>query len=122
MKNIISFIFISLFLSGCFATTAKYEEALDSWVGHTEDHLVTKWGVPNGVYEKNDGGKILYATTMNISALIDTNFFLNFSDFKDSGLILVRLFFTAKLPTGVNDLLLFLPIRLIGFETTATTS
>ena len=62
MKKVIGFIFISLFLTGCFATTAKYEEALDSWIGHTEDHLVTKWGVPNGVYEKNDGGKILTYT------------------------------------------------------------
>ena len=62
MKKVVSLIFISLFLTGCFATTAKYEEALDSWVGHTEDHLVTKWGVPNGVYEKNDGGKILTYT------------------------------------------------------------
>ena len=59
MKKIVGLIFISLFLTGCFATTAKYEEALDSWVGHTEDHLVTRWGVPNGVYKKNDGGKIL---------------------------------------------------------------
>jgi hypothetical protein len=59
MKNIISLIFISLLLAGCFATTAKHEAALQSWIGHTEDHLVTKWGVPNGVYNKNDGGKIL---------------------------------------------------------------
>ena len=59
MKKLLGMFVIGFLLSGCFATTAKYEAALNSWVGHTEDHLVEKWGVPNGVYNKNDGGKVL---------------------------------------------------------------
>ena len=41
-------------LAAC-ATTAGYEEILDSWVGSTEDQLVDSWGPPDGFYE--GGGK-----------------------------------------------------------------
>ena len=57
--KIICLFFLSLFLTGCFATTAKYKAALDTWIGHSSDKLVEKWGAPNAVYNKDDGGKIL---------------------------------------------------------------
>tara|TARA_B100000989_G_C19253294_1_gene349007 strand:- start:42 stop:437 length:396 start_codon:yes stop_codon:yes gene_type:complete len=52
-------ILISILLTGCFATTEKHEAAVKSWVGHSSDHLVEKWGAPTSVYNKDDGGKIL---------------------------------------------------------------
>ena len=57
--KIICLFFLSLFLTGCFATTAKYKAALDTWIGHSSDKLVERWGAPNAVYNKDDGGKIL---------------------------------------------------------------
>ena len=49
MKNNLSpkflcLIFIFTFLTGCFATTAKYKAALDTWIGHSSDRLVEKMG------------------------------------------------------------------------------
>jgi hypothetical protein len=46
-KIILSLIFL---LSGC-ATTANYENILNSWVGLPETSLIEKWGIPNSVYE-----------------------------------------------------------------------
>ena len=46
---------IMLFLSGCFATTKKYEAVLRSWVSSSEDELISSWGVPDSFYEA--GGK-----------------------------------------------------------------
>ena len=64
MKNnlitkFLGIVVLGLLLTGCFATTGKFEETLDSWVGGSEDELVSSWGAPNGVYDKNDGGKVL---------------------------------------------------------------
>lgn len=64
MKNNLSpkflcLIFVCTLLTGCFATTAKYKAALDTWIGHPSDKLVERWGAPNAVYNKDDGGKIL---------------------------------------------------------------
>ena len=59
MKKFLGIVVLGLLLTGCFATTKNYEAILDTWIGASEDHLVEKWGVPNGVYKKNDGGKIL---------------------------------------------------------------
>ena len=59
MKKILATVVLGFLLTSCFATTAKYESALDTWMGQTEDHLIEKWGVPNGAYNKNDGGKVL---------------------------------------------------------------
>jgi hypothetical protein len=59
MKKLLGIIVLGLLLTGCFATTGKYEAALESWVGGSEDALVSSWGAPNGVYDKNDGGRVL---------------------------------------------------------------
>jgi hypothetical protein len=47
-----------LLLSAC-ATTAKYEAALNGWIGSTEEELVTKWGPPDRVYVAPSGRRIL---------------------------------------------------------------
>ena len=59
MKKILGIIVVGLMLSGCFATESKYIKILDTWMGKTENHLVDKWGPPDGAYTKDDGSKIL---------------------------------------------------------------
>ncbi|WP_119462839.1 hypothetical protein [Rhodospirillaceae bacterium SYSU D60014] len=51
--------FCAALLSGCFATTAGYRQLISGWVGHTEQRLVSAWGVPDSVYTSNDGSKVL---------------------------------------------------------------
>ena len=46
-------------LSGC-ATTERYEEILDTYIGATEDELVEHWGVPDQVYETEKSRFIVY--------------------------------------------------------------
>lgn len=49
---------ITLVSGGC-ATTAKFEENLDSWLGTTEKELVQQWGPPINVYELDSTTKVL---------------------------------------------------------------
>ncbi len=57
MKKIIIILLISLGITAC-ATSAKYQNLLDSWVGADENILIGQWGVPTSKYE-NDGIKFL---------------------------------------------------------------
>lgn len=41
-----------LAISAC-ATHEGYEKVLNLWIGETEEHLVSKWGIPVQVYELN---------------------------------------------------------------------
>lgn len=43
-------------LSGC-ATTAKYEAKLNTWIGASEDSLISSWGVPDKEYQMGGGKK-----------------------------------------------------------------
>ena len=52
------FLLLCLGLSGC-ATTAKYEAKLNTWIGLSEDSLITSWGVPNKEYHLSDGKKAI---------------------------------------------------------------
>lgn len=45
-------------MSGC-ATVAKYEAKLNTWVGASEDALISAWGVPDKVYQMRDGKKAI---------------------------------------------------------------
>ena len=58
MKKILEIIILGLLLVGC-ATSANYTKILSSWVGKTENQLVSSWGPPLGSYVKDDGSKIL---------------------------------------------------------------
>jgi len=58
MKKILGVIVLGLLLVGC-ATSANYTKILRTWVGNTENQLVTSWGPPLGSYVKDDGSKIL---------------------------------------------------------------
>lgn len=55
-----SFFILSLLISGC-ATTAGYEKILNSWIGASEDQLITQWGVPDMVYQNNDKKYFVYS-------------------------------------------------------------
>ena len=48
----------ALLVAGC-ATTANYQEELQSWVGAPADRLVATWGPPQSSYALSDGGQVL---------------------------------------------------------------
>lgn len=55
-----------LALGGC-ATTANYENVLNSWIGSSETDLVSSWGPPANVYQSPDGARILtYNSARNV--------------------------------------------------------
>jgi hypothetical protein len=63
--RLIALLTLSL-LSGC-ATTAGYEAMLSTWVGDSEDNLVSKWGPPQSSYPLSNGGRVLqYGRSGNI--------------------------------------------------------
>ncbi len=49
IKKISLVITALLSLSGC-ATTANFEKMLSTWVGVSEDNLISRWGTPSRVY------------------------------------------------------------------------
>ena len=51
-KNTVLIMALSFLLNACSLPTTKgYENIIDTWVGGTEDNLVSAWGVPSYVYE-----------------------------------------------------------------------
>jgi hypothetical protein len=58
MKKLFGIVVLGLLLVGC-ATSANYGKIINSWVGSTENKLVSSWGPPLGSYVKDDGSKIL---------------------------------------------------------------
>ena len=66
MKNSIVALVIPTLLAGC-ATTANYENLLNTWVGNHVDSLVSSWGPPRSSFQLSDGGKVIeYANSRNI--------------------------------------------------------
>ena len=59
MKKVFMFLFMVVFLSGCFPTTDGYKKIVKSWVGAHVDELVSVWGIPNSSFDLSAGGKIL---------------------------------------------------------------
>jgi hypothetical protein len=45
-------------VAGC-ASTAGYEAVLRSWVGDSQDNLVSTWGNPDSQYPLSSGGRVL---------------------------------------------------------------
>lgn len=54
MKKYIWLLALIITVSGC-ATTAKYGEVLDSWVGHNINELVDSWGYPSSNFTAPNG-------------------------------------------------------------------
>ena len=44
-----------IIISGCVNTS----EVLNSWIGASEDQLVSTWGVPTSTYKLNNGFKLI---------------------------------------------------------------
>lgn len=51
-------------LFGC-ATTAKYETKLNTWIGASENELISAWGVPDKEYRLTDGKKAVEFVNKN---------------------------------------------------------
>ena len=49
-KRLLLFFPLLLLLSSCLSTE-EYEKRLSSWVGSTEESLISAWGPPHRVYE-----------------------------------------------------------------------
>jgi hypothetical protein len=60
MYKKLSLIFLTYFLIGC-ATTANYEKLLNSWMGVSENFLISSWGPPNSFYETGGTKYLTYA-------------------------------------------------------------
>jgi len=61
-----------LILSSCAAMNKEaYEKKLKTWVGKSETHLVSQWGVPGSVYELN-GNKFLTWTQSSSTTMPGT--------------------------------------------------
>lgn len=58
-KNL-SLVLLLCLLIGC-ATTANYEKILNSWMGMSENSLVSSWGPPNNFYESGGTRYLTYA-------------------------------------------------------------
>ena len=56
-----------LVVTGC-ATREKYEQRVQSWVGHTSDDLARAWGPPSGNYKLNNGNTMIMYEANSVEA------------------------------------------------------
>jgi hypothetical protein len=64
---------ILLAIVGC-ATTAKYEEVLNTWIGADVNQLVDSWGYPQNSFEAPNGNKVYtYSSSGQITMPTQTN-------------------------------------------------
>lgn len=70
-------IVVLLALTGC-ATTGNYERKLQTWMGHSESDVISRWGPPTNVYQDGDrryltwtkvGGSMANATNFGYTAV-----------------------------------------------------
>lgn len=59
MKKLISILCLGLFLGACTTvstavSTKGYGQQLDTWLGSTEDNLISQWGIPTSSYETGE--------------------------------------------------------------------
>lgn len=48
---------VAIFLSGC--ATARFNEMVNTWIGHHTDELLGKWGAPSNVIQLSNGGSVM---------------------------------------------------------------
>jgi len=58
MKNYVTWLCCILLIAGC-ATTAGYNQVLNTWLGSPERNLISSWGIPDSVYEISATKKII---------------------------------------------------------------
>ena len=64
MKNIAFLTILTLLLFAC-ATSQKYDEKLNGWIGKSEQDLIMSWGRPSAIKYVNDNTKIITYTKIN---------------------------------------------------------
>ena len=64
MKNIAFFTILMLLLFAC-ATSEKYDQKLNGWIGKSEQDLVMSWGRPSAVKYVDNTTKIFTYTKIN---------------------------------------------------------
>lgn len=52
-------------ISGC-ATQKKYQSILNTWLGASENQLISSWGPPDNVYESDSSKFLTYTTSRNV--------------------------------------------------------
>jgi len=52
MRNLLAL--VVLVLVGCANPQVAYQKTMDTWIGVSEDNLISRWGVPSGTYESNN--------------------------------------------------------------------
>lgn len=63
-------------LSAC-ATSAKYEQKLNQYLGQSEQQLITAWGQPQHQKQLANGQQILTYVSINKQVLPDPNYYYN---------------------------------------------
>ncbi len=58
-------ILIVVLLCAC-ASKAKYQAALNTWLGSTENQLISQWGVPQQVYESGKSKYLVYSRSRTV--------------------------------------------------------
>ena len=61
MKLVFSFLLALITITGC-NSTKKLEQNLNSWLGHSKQELILKWGPPNQTTSDGSNGEILVYT------------------------------------------------------------
>ena len=64
IRNIAFLAIVTLLVLAC-ATSQKYDQKLNSWIGKSEQSLVMAWGNPSAVKYVNESTKIFAYTKIN---------------------------------------------------------
>ena len=96
MKKLLYILLSSFFLLAACATEENYKNALETWIGQTEDVLVSSWGVPESVYTKTDGQRLLQYDINGVLVLPGTE---DSPVIKGAGLKCETTFIISKPPT-----------------------
>ena len=73
MKFFLVLITSTVVLVGC-ATTEKYGQILDSWMGSNIEELMNSWGYPGGSFDSPNGNKVyVYSNTGSYTTPVTTS-------------------------------------------------
>jgi len=62
MRNLLAL--VVLVLVGCANPQVAYQKTMDTWIGVSEDNLISRWGVPSGTYESNNAKYITFVQVL----------------------------------------------------------
>ena len=82
MKKLLLTTILLLFLSGC-ATTAGYQQVMQTWIGSTETELIRSRGTPNSTYASGGSKFLEYSQSRTTSKSYYSSY--NFDSYGGSG-------------------------------------